>query len=154
MYKYQVIYGLFLSPVVKIIGNDSRVLTSYLSVLFAIVVVLLFDIIRVYTGKNKAFVGLLLFSILPVGLFETQLLIHETPLLFLYILSFWLLLKTLNSNYHITFRLVSLLLSAILITFGNKINQGGTVVIISYCIFVFLRCFVKIKYPLRKLCGL
>lgn len=137
MYKYQVIYGLFLSPVVKTFGNDSRVLTSYLSILFAIAVVLLFDIIRAYTGKNKAFVGLLLFNILPVGLFETQLLIHETPLLFFYILSFWLLLKSLNSNYHIALRLVTLLLSAILIAFGNKINQGGTVVIISYCIFVF-----------------
>ncbi|MBK6087613.1 glycosyltransferase family 39 protein [Ruminococcus difficilis] len=149
MYKYQVIYGLFLSPVVKIFGNDSRALTAYLSILFAIAVVLLFDIIRVYTGKTKAFVGLLLFNILPVGLFETQLLIHETPLLFFYILSFWLLLKSLNHNYHIVLRLITLLLSAILIAFGNKINQGGTVVIISYCIFA-LALFCKDRITAKR----
>lgn len=138
MYKYQVIYGLFLSPVVKLFGNDSRILTSYLSLLFAIATALLFDIIKGYVGKNKAFVGLLLFNLLPVGLFETQLLIHETPLLFLYILSFWLFLKSLDQKFHIALRVVVLLLSSLTIAFGNKINQGGTIVIISYCIFAVI----------------
>ena len=104
LYKYEVIYGLFLSPVIKIFGNDSKVLTSFLSLLFAVSSVFLFDIIKKYVGKNKAFLGLLIFNILPVGLFETQLLIHETPLLFFYVTSFWLLTKCFDNSFNIVLR--------------------------------------------------
>ena len=133
---------MFLSPIVRIFGNDSRVLTSFLSLLLSIVSVLLFDIIKKHVGKNKAFIGILLFNLMPVGLFETQLLIHETPLLFLYITSFWLLTKVLDNSFSMVLRIVSVLLSALLIGFGNKINQGGTVVIISYCLYVL---FITLK---------
>lgn len=150
MYKYQVIYGLFLSPVIKLFGNDTKVLTCYLSLLFAVLSVLLFDIIKKYVGKNKAFSGILLFNLLPVGLFETQLLVHETPLLFFYITSFWLLTKSFESKYNLFLRLGAVLLSAILIGFGNKINQGGTVVIISYCIYVVV-ITVKDKINIKSI---
>ena len=154
LYKYQVIYGLFLSPVIRIFGNDSRVLTSFLSLLFAVLSVLLYDIMRKHVGKNKAFWGLLLFNVLPVGLFETQLLIHETPLLFFYITSFWILIKCLDNSFNIIVRALALLISAVLIAFGSKINYGGSVVIISYVFFVLIMA-VKEKVTIRALlkCG-
>ena len=138
MWKYEVIYGWFLSPAVKLFGQDTKVMLTYLSVQFAILSVLLFDVIRFHIGKNKSFVMIMLFNLLPVGLFETQLLIHETALLFFYIVSFWLLTKSINRENHVIVRAAALVLSALLIAFGNKINQGGTVVIISYCIYVFV----------------
>lgn len=140
-WPYEVIFGLFLSPVVKIFGNDTQVVTSFLSFCFAISSVLLFDIIRKYTGKNLAFVGILLFNLLPVGLFETQLLIHENALIFFYIVSFWLLHRALVLNSKLIIKILLILSSAILISFGNKINQGGTVVIISYCIYSLIVIF-------------
>lgn len=148
LYKYEVIYGLFLSPVIKIFGNDSKVLTSFLSLLFAVSSVFLFDIMKKYVGKNKAFLGLLIFNILPVGLFETQLLIHETPLLFFYVTSFWLLTKCFDNSFNIVLRVFALLLSAVLIAFGKNINEGGTVVIISYCLYVLI-VTLKEKITLR-----
>ena len=96
LWKYEVIYGLLLSPAVKIFGEDTKVLLIFLSILFAILSVLLFDIIRSYVGKNKAFVAIVLFNLLPIGLLETQLLIHETALLFFYIVSLWFLIKALE----------------------------------------------------------
>lgn len=140
-WPYEVIFGLFLSPAVKLFGNDTQVLTTYLSICFAISTVLLFDIIKKYVGKNLAFVGLMLFNLLPVGLFETQLLIHENALIFFYILSFWLLQKVLEGKYRFVTRCVLICLSSVLIAFGNKINQGGTVVIISYCIYAVIIMF-------------
>lgn len=141
MWKYEVIYGLFLSPVVKLFGKDTKVMLIYLSILFALMCVFLFDILRKHIGKSKAFLGVVLFNAIPSGLFETQLLIHETPLLIFYIFSFWLLLKFLNRKFHWALRGCALLLSALLIAFGNQINQGGTVVIISYCIYLLVVLF-------------
>lgn len=150
MWKYEVIYGLFLSPVVRLFGEDTKVMLTFLSVLFAILSVLLFDILRVHVGKNKAFVIIMLFNILPVGLFETQLLIHETALLFFYIVSFWFLIKALDNKNHFALRILAVLFSALLIAFGNKINQGGTVVVISYCLYVFIM-LCKEKITAKKI---
>ncbi|MCR5636628.1 MAG: glycosyltransferase family 39 protein [Clostridiales bacterium] len=144
-WKYEVIYGLFLSPAVKLFGDDSKVLLTYLSFVFAVACVLIFDIIRDYIGKDKAFTAIILFNLLPAGLFETQILVHETALLFFYILSFWLLTKAANSKYNTVIRALALIASAVLIAFGNKINKGGTVVIISYAIYIFVN-FCKDKF--------
>lgn len=138
MFPYTVVYGWFLSPLVYIFGNDSKVCTTFLSVLFAFITILLFDIIRPYVGNLKAFLGLLLFNILPVGLFETQLLVHETALLFFYVLSFWLLLKAVNGKFNIIIKILMIIFSSLLISFGAMINQGGKVVIVSYILLAWI----------------
>lgn len=142
-WPYEVIFGLFLSPVVAIFGNDTQVVTAYLSVLFAVSSVLLYDVIKYYIGKNLAFVGILSFNLLPVGLFETQLLIHENAIIFFYILSFWILHKALTGKFNIGIKIILVIMSSLLISFGNKINQGGTVVIISYCIYATAYLFIN-----------
>lgn len=142
-YKYEVIYGLFLSPIVSLFGKDTKVLTVFLSFLLSIANVLLFDIIRKYIGNAVAFIGVMLYNLLPVGLFQSQLLIHETPLLFFHITSLWLFLKYYDKKYNLILRILFLVLSAILISFANKINQGGTVVIISFCVFCIAKSFIE-----------
>ena len=141
MFPYTVVYGWFLSPLVYIFGNDSKVCTTFLSVLFAFITILLFDIIRPYVGNLRAFLGLLLFNILPVGLFETQLLVHETALLFFYVLSFWLLLKAVNGKFNIIIKILMIIISSLLISFGAMINQGGKVVIVSYILLAIIMFF-------------
>lgn len=138
MWKYEVIYGMFLVPIVKLFGENAKVLLIFLSILFALISVLLFDIVRVHVGKNKAFITIMLFNMLPVGLFGTQLLLHETVLLFFYVISFWFLIKSLDNKYHVVLRIFAFLLSVLLITFGTQINQGGMIVIISYCLYIFV----------------
>lgn len=149
-YPYQVIYGLFLSPVVSVFGKDTKALTVFLSLLLSISSVLLFDIIRKYVGKTTAFIGIMLYNLLPVGLFQSQLLIHETPLLFFHITSLWLFLKYYDKKYNLPIRISFLILSAILISFANKINQGGTIVIISFCIFCVAKTFID-KVNVKKI---
>ena len=141
MFPYTVVYGWFLSPLVYIFGNDTKICTIFLSFLFAFITILLFDIIRPYVGKNKAFLGLLIFNVLPVGLFETQLLVHETALLFFYVLSLWVLLKAINGKFNIFIKILMIIISALLISFGAMINQGGMVVIASYILLVIILFF-------------
>ena len=141
-YPYEAIYGLFLAPVVKLFGNDSRVLTAFISLLFAVATVMMFDIIKKYLGKNKAFVGLLIFNLLPTGLFQTQILTHENALLIFYIFSFWLLYKAMNlENKSIFIKIGLIIASALLISFGAQINTGGIVFIISYLIYFIVMLF-------------
>lgn len=150
MYRYTVVYALFLSPVVKLFGNDLKVILIFLSILYAVISVLLFDIIRPYAGAKKTFCGLMLFNIFPVGLFISQVVVHETGLLFFYVLSFWLLLKAMDQQIHVAWRIIGVILSAMLISFGTAINQGGKVVIISYIIFMVVYVF-KDKFNPRKI---
>lgn len=140
-YEYTVVFGWFLSPVVKLFGSDPKVFTSFMSILYAVITVILFDIIRPYAGNKRSFVGLLVYHVTPVGLFISQVLVHETALLFFYALSLWLFLKAIHSNLNILARSISLLLSALLIGFGTTINKGGIVVIISYVIYAVILLF-------------
>lgn len=149
-YQYQVIYGLFLSPIVSLFGKDTKALTIFLSLLLSIASVLLFDIIRKYVGNTISFIGILLYNLLPVGLFQSQLLIHETPLLFFHIISLWLFLKYYDKKYNLALRILCLVLSALIISFANKINQGGTIVIISFCIFCIAKTFID-KITIKKI---
>ena len=150
MYKYTVVFSMFLSPVVKIFGGSIKVILVFVSILYAVITVVLFDIIRPYAGRKKSFLGLLLFNVFPVGLFISQVVIHETALLFFYVISFWLLLKAMNTKFHIALRALSLVLSAVLISFGAAINEGGKVVIIAYLIFALVYLF-KDKISVKKI---
>lgn len=150
LYGYSVVYGWFLAPIAKVFGSDTKVFTVFLSVLFAVTSVLLFDIARKYIGKNKAFFGVFLYNILPVGLFQTQVLIHETALLFFYVLSFRIFLKALGTEAPLPKRIGLLVLSALIIAFGSQINIGGAVVIISFLIYA-LADAAKNRLTLKKL---
>lgn len=149
LFPYEPIYALFLSPVIKLFGDDPKFLLSFLSILFAVSCVLIFDIIRICVGKNKAFIGVLLFNILPVGLFQTQLLTHENALFSFYIFSLWLFLKSINEKYHIIQRIIFLAVSALLLSFGSNINAGGYIVFISLFIYSIIK-LLSDTFTLKK----
>ena len=84
-FKYTAIYGFVLSPFAKLFGSDTKVFTVALSILHSIAMVLLYDILKKYCGKEISFVVLLLYCISPMGLLQTQLLTHENGLFFFHI---------------------------------------------------------------------
>lgn len=148
-YKYTVIYGLFLSQFAKIFGSDPKVFTGAISVLVSIAIVLLFDIIRKYTGKEIAFAGLFAYIILPLGLFQTQLINHENTLLFFHISSFWFYQKVFEQKYSRVIRVLFLFISGILISIGKSINTSGQVMVISFGIYALAKIFAN-GFTLRK----
>ncbi len=154
MYPYTVCFSLFLTPWVKLFGNDPKAVTTLMSILLTAASLLIFDVARKYIGKNKAFVAVMLYHILPIGLFQTQVVIHETALLFFYALSFWLFLKAIDDKpLAAPKRAGLLLLASLAIGIGANLNAGGLVVIISYLIFALVKA-LRSKFSAKKLLNL
>lgn len=149
-HKRTAIYGMILAPFAWLFGSDTQALTSGLTILVAISNVLLFDIIRKKTGKNIAFVGLMIYNLMPVGLFQTQLLIHETALMFFHILSVWLMVKAAEKKFSVPVKLLFLVLSAVSIAIGKSVNPAGAVVVIALIIMTFIY-IIKDRITLAKL---
>ena len=151
MYQYAAAFAFFLSPVVKVFGNDYIVAVSFMTFLYAVITVLLFDIIREYVGNKVSFAGLFVFSFFPVGFFVSMAIIHETAMLFFYALSFWLYNKAYQrkSSKGKGITIVYIILSAIMISIGAVINKGGLVVIISLVLLSICLQFVD-GISLRK----
>ena len=138
-HNYTVIYGLVLSPFAKLFGSDPKVLTIVLTAFMSITSVLLFDIVRKKTGNMVAFCGVLLYNFLPAGMFQTQLLVHETFLLFFGMLGFWLMLRALDKKRRTGIRIVDTVLAGVCVGIGASVNAGGYVILISLCIISFVR---------------
>lgn len=154
-YKYTLMFGLILSPFAKIFGSDPKVFTSALSIFVSVAIVLLFDIIKKYTGKEIAFIGLLGYILVPYGLFQTQVLIHENMLLFFHIVAFWFYQKVFENKNNSVIRFVYLLLSGIFISLGKSINAAGQVIVISFGIYAAAKIFIdgfKVKKLLQFIC--
>lgn len=149
-HNYTAIYGMILSPFAKLFGEDPKVLTMVLSVAVTVVSILLFDIIRKHTGNVIAFCGVLLYNLFPMGLFQTQLLVHETALLFFHILSLWLILKAFENKGYIVLKIVLMALSALCIAIGLSINAAGQVVLISLYIISMVNIIGE-KITMKKI---
>ncbi len=140
-YPYTVMYGLVMSPFAKLFGGDTRVFTTALSVMNALAMVLLFDILKRYVGKEKAFVFTMLYGALPNGLFQTQLFTHENGLFFFHILALWIFLKAFDKKNHIVLQFVYVLLSSALLGIGKSINAAGRVFFIAFGIYAVTKIF-------------
>ena len=81
----------------------------------------------------------MLYNFLPIGLFQSQVVVHETVLLFCSVLAFWLLQKALKKELSAPKRVVLLLLSALTIAVGTRLNLGGAVTIIAFVIYVLVK---------------
>ncbi len=149
-HTYTAIYGLILSPFAKLFGSDPKVLTIVLTAGMSVASILLFDILRKRTGKAIAFCGILLYNLLPMGLFQTQLLVHETALLCFSIPSLWLLLKSFDKDRHTALRVICILLSGVCIAVGLSVNAAGKVILISLCIISVVKIIGE-KITLKKL---
>lgn len=143
-HSYTFIFGLFLSPIAKFLGGSTEVLNIYMSLLISIANVLLFDILKMYVNKRICFCGIMLYNILPIGLFQTQLLVHENAILFFHILSLWLFLKFFDDRYNLLVKIIFLVIASLVISFGAKINISGIVIIISMIIYSAVVLFKKI----------
>lgn len=156
-HKRTAIFGLLLSPFAMLFGSSTQALTAGLTIGTVIASILLFDIIRKYTGNPIAFVGVMTYNLMPFGLFQPQLLVHETPLMSFHIMALWLFLKAREKKYSIWMRILFLVLSACAITLGKCVNPAGAVVVISMIIFAFVDIIqekITVKKILRFVCFL
>lgn len=153
-HNYTFIFGLFLSPISMIFGSSTQVLNIYLSLLLSISSVLFFDILDRYVSTPLSFVGIMIYNIMPIGLFQTQLLIHENAILFCHILSIWLFLKVFDEKRSKIGRIVFLVLASLIISFGSKINMSGIIMIISFVIYSVLVLLKKmtLRNIMKVLC--
>lgn len=154
-FRYTAIYGLVLSPIVKLFGADTKAFTVVLSVFHSASMVMLFDIFRKYAGKAVSFIVLMIYCILPFGLFQTQLLTHENGLLVFHILALWIFLKAFDTKTHPTLQFVYILFSAFIISVGKSINAAGRVFVVSFCIFAVAKLFengFSFKRLIKALC--
>ena len=136
LFPYTAVYGLFLSPFVKLFGTDPKVATVLMSIMLTLASVMLFDLIRPYAGKNKAFWGILLYHLLPIGMFQSLVVIHESALLFFSVTALWLLQRALREDLTAPRRVALLLLSGLSVAFGARLNLGGFVVMIAIILYV------------------
>lgn len=144
-FSYTLVYGLLLSPIALISGTNPLGYAIALSVTTSIVMVLLFDILRKYAGKVTAFVGILIYNLLPMGLFQTQVVIHETALLFFHILALWIIIKVFDEKFHLAVKILLCLLAGLLAAVGAAVNAAGKVILIALAIFSITRiCANKI----------
>ncbi|MBQ4569372.1 MAG: hypothetical protein IJA62_04895 [Ruminococcus sp.] len=138
-HSYTLVYGVFLSPIGYFFGTNSLAYEVFLAVLMTALMVLLFDILQKYAGKVTSFVGILAYNLIPMGLMQPQVVVHETPLLFFHVLALWLLLKIFDNKYKPITKVIFAIICAVSITIGTCLNVAGKVIMISFAIFSFVR---------------
>ncbi len=158
-FSYTLVYGVLLSPLGKIFGTNSLGYSIFLTFTTTVVMILLFDILRKYVDKTTSFLGIVVYNLLPPGLFQTQVVIHETALLFFHILSLWLILKSFDSTKNIIIRILLGVVAFALIIIGAAVNAAGRIVLVSYAIVIIAKLFtnkssrsVILKIILPSLC--
>ena len=152
-HTYTAFFGLLLSPFAKLFGADTKVFTVALSVLHSVALVLMFDMLKQYVKKELAFVVLFLYSVLPMGLLQTQVLMHENGLFFLHILSLWLFMRAFRKNTHWVWQLLLVFAAGIVLAAGKSVNAAGRVFFISFGIFAVAKCFSQ-KVDCKRLLAL
>ncbi len=146
---YTVFFGYLLSPLVKLFGSDFKVFTTAFSILLSIAMVLIYDILKRYCDKGVAFSVVLIYCLSPMGLFQSQILIHENALLFCHILALWIFLKALDNEY-IWKQIIGVFVSAAILCIGKSVNAAGCVLAISFGIYAFAKLFEN-GFSLKKL---
>lgn len=146
---YTVFFGYLLSPLVKLFGSDFKVFTATFSILLSIAMVLIYDILKRYCGKGISFSVILVYCLSPMGLFQTQILIHENALLFCHVLALWIFLKALDNKY-LWKQIVGVLSASIILCIGKSVNAAGRVLVISFAIYAFAKLFEN-GFSLKKL---
>lgn len=152
-HSYMAFYGLILSPFAKLFGADTKVFTVLLSVLHSVAMVLLFDTLRHYIKKELAFFVLMLYCILPVGLLQTQLLVHENALFFFHILAIWLFERAFRKKTHWLAGIFLVFAAAIVLAMGKSVNAAGRVFFISFGIYAVAKTF-SAKITIKKCASL
>ena len=137
-YYYTVIYSLLYLPLAKLIGTNNILLFNVcLSVLFTIASLLLFDTIKYYKGKDLAFVSVLLWNVLPTGMMEPLILVHENGFVFLHIVTIWILFRLVPAAKKTVQKYALVLLGAFILAYATLFNKFGLIVMIAYAIVSF-----------------
>ncbi len=127
-------FGYFLSPVAGIFGISQTAFSVYLSIILTISSVLLFSAFSEQSGKNKAFVVLMIINALPGTILLPQYITHEIALLFFESIAIWLYFKCLPNCKSTVAYIFIYILFAISLFAGTMVNAAGLVMCIAFVI--------------------
>ena len=138
-YKYYVMFSTFFLPITKIFGVKSVIIPSiYLCILFTACSVLLFDTINYHYGKNYAFAAVMAWILIPVGMLEPLILVHENAYVILHIIVIWIFFRLVPSTDSKLLKAVYILLIAMILAYASKLNRFALISMIAIIIIVIL----------------
>ncbi len=138
-YKYYVMFSTFFLPFTKVFGVKSVLIPSiYFCLLFTVCAVLLFDTINYHYGKNYAFAAVMAWLLIPVGMLEPLILVHENVLVILHIIVIWILFRLILSTDKKVLKVVYVVASSIILGYAGTINKFAYVSIFVLIIMAFI----------------
>lgn len=144
-FPYTVVYATMFLPVAKLLGsNNILIMNLYLNVLFTVTTVLMFDLINYYSNKNRAFISMMIWTLLPTGMTETLLLAHENGFVFFHSLAIWIFFRLLPICKNNAQKVLCVLLTGITISYAALFNKFG---LVSICAFVLILIIRFLRHP-------
>lgn len=138
-YAYTVMFSTFFLPFSKIFGAKSILMMNlYLCIWFSIAAVLLFDTIKYHFGKNYAFVAVMTWVLLPIGMLEPLFLCHENAFVVLQIIAIWIFFKLYPSAKSSINKTLCIIATSIVISYATTINKFGFISICAFSIVLFI----------------
>lgn len=142
---YTVIYATMFLPITKLFGsNNILIMNLYLNVLFTVSTVLMFDLINYYSNKNRAFISMMIWTLLPTGMTETLLLVHENGFVFFHSLAIWIFFRLLPICKKNVQKILCVLLTGFTISYAALFNKFG---LVSICAFVLIFIIRFLRHP-------
>lgn len=150
-FSYTVIYSTFYVPITKLLNIDNILsLNVYLCVLFSICALLIYDLVKYYKGKNWAFATSMLWVLLPLGMVEPLLLVHENGFVVLHIIAIWLYFRVLPSLNKLIFKAITVIGIGLILAYAAHFNKFAIICILAVVIVEFLK-LVEQKINVKNL---
>lgn len=143
-------FGMFLSPIIKIFGQNQMVLCICFDLLLSVSSVLLFVVFD-NLSRVKTFLAIVLYCMLPSTVLLPQFITHEIPFLFFLSLSLWMYCKVMDNTKSAKQRTMFFILLLVSLSFSTMLNASGYVVCIAVLVHTFfLNRSEKLKYRIIK----
>ena len=131
-------FAMFLSPITKIFGISQIAYSLFFVLVNTIVCVLLFDLFAFVFNKQKSFIAVMLYILLPSQILLPQYITHENASLFFLTISLWLYFKQYRGASGKAKMIVFFALSIVALSHCNAINSLGIVAFIALFIIFFI----------------
>lgn len=150
-------FACFLTPVVRLFGENSTVLSIYLAFVGTVSELFLYDTVRRNFSKKRALAIFTVFTLLPSQILLPSFVTHEQALLFFLSLSVWLIFGIFPQLYQKGKRLLSysiFALGVLALLISIQMNMAGLVAGIALCIILIIESLKKtaLKTRIKGLC--
>lgn len=142
-YSHMFWFSVFLLPITKVFGDSQIAFSIYLSVINTISVFLFFDVVTKVFSKDRAFVILIAFVLLPSQILLPQYITHENALLFFLSITVWLYFKVIPSIQNSFIKKCIYVLFILNLFFCYMVNGLGLVIFLAFFILFIIELLRK-----------